>query len=201
LSVWQKLKVFKKNFILAGGTALMLQIGHRLSYDFDCFSEKKISRNLLKQVISLFGNRTTVEVNSSDFLLVRTKANIKIDFVYHPFPILREPIKTNSLSLFHLDDLTANKANVIGRRGQWRDYIDLFFVLKQKLYILPEIITLAEKKFRAEFNDKLFLQQLVYFDDLKITMTKYLNEDYTDKQIKQELEKQVHTFVNSKLSK
>ena len=155
LNVWHKLKAFRNNFVLAGGTALMLQIGHRLSYDFD----------------------------------------------YHPFPILKPPIKTQSLDLFHVDDLAANKANVIGRRGQWRDYVDLFYLLKTKLYSLEKIINLARKKFGIEFNDRLFLQQLIYFDDLIPSKTEFLKKNYTDKQIKRELETQVSEFVRRKLSK
>lgn len=201
LNVWHKLRAFKNNFVLAGGTALMMQIGHRLSYDFDCFSEKRIPDNFLKKLAKLFDNQINVEVNNNEFLLVKTKKDIKIDFVYHPFPILKPPIKTDSLDLFHLDDLAANKANVIGRRGQWRDYVDLFFLLKTELYSLEKITNLAGKKFGIEFNDRLFLQQLIYFDDLVLSKTKFLKKNYTDKQIKQELETQVANFVKRKLNK
>jgi len=38
LGMVAKLRPFKKNFYLAGGTALALQIGHRTSMDFDFFS-------------------------------------------------------------------------------------------------------------------------------------------------------------------
>lgn len=39
--VFKKLVRFANEFTLGGGTAIMLQLGHRLSYDFDCFSPKK----------------------------------------------------------------------------------------------------------------------------------------------------------------
>ena len=44
----QRAEVFNKlgdgfeNWYLAGGTALALQIGHRISFDFDLFSQHKI---------------------------------------------------------------------------------------------------------------------------------------------------------------
>jgi hypothetical protein len=33
-------QIFKKDFYLAGGTGLALQLGHRKSYDFDFFLKK-----------------------------------------------------------------------------------------------------------------------------------------------------------------
>lgn len=192
---FDKLKYFSKDFILAGGTAMMLQIGHRLSYDFDCFSAVSIRGGLLRNARKIFGESIVIKIDNSDQLTFETPQKVEVTFVLHPYPNLRPPIITPIITIFHLDDLAANKAYTIGRRGAWRDYVDLFFFLKWKLYELKEIISLAAKKFKGEFNDKLFLEQLVYFNDIPLVTTTFLKETYTDDQIKLYLEKQVGEYM------
>ncbi len=182
--VFQKLKAFSGKYILAGGTAIMLQLGYRLSYDFDCFCEKSLSKKLLHQVRTVFGSSINPQVNSSDMLWIKTKENIDLNFVFHPYHPIRPVIKTLSIPLFHLDDLVANKAYTIGRRGAWRDYVDLFFFIKYEHYSLEKIAKLSKEKFLGEFNERLFLDQLTYFDDIKIVPTIFLKESYTVNKIK-----------------
>ncbi len=193
--VFEHLGAFSGSFILAGETAMMLHIGHRRSYDFDSFTQKKLPKTLRHQVRKLFGSSIITEVDEEWMLTVRTKTGVEVSFVQHPYPLLQNPIKTPSISLFHMDDLAANKANVIGRRPAWRDYVDLFTLLKWNLYSIGQIIQLAEKKFTGEFNPKLFLQQLVYFDDIKIVETQFLKESYTYEEIKTFLAGQVDAYL------
>jgi hypothetical protein len=59
------------DFYLAGGTALALQIGHRISVDFDLFLEKEIDKNLFSKIKKIFnGNEIVLFVNNSDELTV-----------------------------------------------------------------------------------------------------------------------------------
>lgn len=196
---FKHLSAFANRFILAGGTAMMLQVGHRYSYDFDCFSQDPLSRTLPAKVKRIFGSSHIVEVDEEWMYSVRTKEGIVVSFVHHPYPTLKKPIRTDFIPLFHLDDLAANKANVIGRRPAWRDYVDLFFFLKWKMYSMDELITLASKKFAGEFNPKLFLQQLVYFDDMREAETVFLKESYTSEGVKNFLESQVDAYLKSVL--
>lgn len=92
-----------------------------------------------------------------------------------------------------------NKAFTIGRRGAWRDYVDIFFFMKWKQYTLSDIISLAEKRFGGEFNAKLFLGQLTYFDDIKIFETTFLKESYTSNQIQRFLDTQVKEYVRTNI--
>lgn len=63
-------------------------------------------------------------------------------------------------------DIAIQKAYTIGRRGEYRDYFDLYTVIKNGYINLPEIIAYAKKVYGPVFEEKIFLQQLVYFDDL-----------------------------------
>ena len=193
--VFHQLKAFSPKFILAGGTAMMLQIGHRLSYDFDCFSLKPIKKTLLKKAIKVFGEKISVRVNNPDLLIFQTQKKIEVTFVYFPYIPLKKRVATTTIALAHSDDLVANKAYVIGRRGTWRDYVDLFFALKWKVNSLGAIIKNAKKKLKAEFNDRLFLDQLVYYGDSKVVPIKFLQESYTESQIKGFLEQEVRKYL------
>ena len=197
--IFRELKQFSKNFVLAGGTAIMLQIGHRMSYDFDCFSVNSLPSNLLRKIKKVFGLFITPRIRTSEQITFPTKDNIEVTFVYSPYKSLEKPMLTDSMSLFHLDDLAANKAYTIGRRGVWRDYVDLFFFLKWELYSIDKINALAREKFKGEFNEKLFLEQLVYFDDLIIVPIDFIKESYQEKEIKEFLEKQVEEYIQKRL--
>lgn len=61
--------------------------------------------------------------------------------------------------------LAAMKAFAIGQRNKWKDYVDMYFILRE-YHTLAEIIQRTEKLFGNEFNAKLFRQQLSYFDDI-----------------------------------
>ncbi len=197
--VFERLSVFSGKFVLAGGTAIMLQIGHRQSYDFDCFSKQPLQKTLLHKARKIFGSSIVTEVDEEWMLTVRTKTGVEVSFVHHPYPLLLSAVRTPYISLFHMDDLAANKAYVIGRRPAWRDYVDLFILLKWNLYTINSLINLAEQKFAGEFNPKLFLQQLVYFDDVNVVDTIFLKETYTDEEIKVFLGEQVDAYLKNVL--
>jgi len=199
-TVFKKLAVFAPPFVLAGGTAIMLQIGHRKSYDFDCFYQGEIlADNLLRKIRRVFGNTLLVRTKIAELVTVVTPENVEVTFVCHPYPPLRPLVKTPGIPLFQLSDLAANKAYTLGRRPAWRDYVDLFFFLKWKLFTIDALIALAVKKFAGEFNPKLFLQQLVYFDDIKVVDTIFLKESYSPSEIKAFLEKSVKDYLKKVL--
>lgn len=200
LETFFKLAAFTNDFVLAGGTAIMLQIGHRKSFDFDCFSQKKLSSNLLSKVKKVFGKKIRIKIKTSEFITFTTARGVEVTFTLYPYKPLRPLVKTQTISLFHLDDLVTNKAYTLGRRPAWRDYVDLFFLLKWKFYSLEKIIKLAEKKFSGGFNGKLFLQQLTYFEDVNVVEAEFLKEFYETKEIKNFLERQVEDHLKVTLS-
>lgn len=61
--------------------------------------------------------------------------------------------------------LSAMKAYALGRRAKWKDYVDLFFVLRSD-YSLADICRRAKEIFKAEFNEKIFREQLSFFKDI-----------------------------------
>jgi len=180
--VFQRLKVFKKEAVLSGGTALSLQIKHRHSYDFDLFFSKELSRNLIVEARKAIKIKE-VGLNTQKQINLITTNNILLNLVSYPFKPLFGKVITSSLPLLSIKDIALDKAYTIGRRAVWRDYVDIFFLLKDKYISLSEIYKLALKKFGPEFNERLFLEQLVYFKDLEATKISFIKEKYSNKQI------------------
>lgn len=78
-----------EGFYLAGGTALALQIGHRVSIDFDLFTEKPIDRLLLPKVKRVFSGALVQPVVNNPDELTAFVGNVKATFLRYPFPLIR----------------------------------------------------------------------------------------------------------------
>ncbi len=165
--VLQKLIPFALDFVLGGGTALALQLAHRKSFDFDFFSSSQIPKNLLEKLSQNLSIENIV-VDTLDELTFFTTNNIKVTFLYYPFKPIFEHIKTEEgLRLFEVKEIALQKAYTIGRRGEYRDYFDLYTILKDGHSSLGEIISGAKQIYNGAFDEKLFLEQLVYYSDLR----------------------------------
>lgn len=157
----------KEDYILAGGTALVLQINHRKSFDFDFFSKSLIPRNFLENLSGAI-SINNIAFDSTNELTFFTADEIKVTFLYYPFGNAFSPqTLDNGLKLFGVKDIAIKKAYTIGRRGEYRDYFDLYVILKNKYIDLAELISLTKKIYGSVFEEKIFLTQLIYFGDLR----------------------------------
>lgn len=155
-----------KGFILSGGTALALQICHRKSYDFDFFSNHSISAGFPSKISRLV-NINNISVDSADEFTFFTSGNVKVTFLHYPFRAYYDIVPSSKgLNLYSVKDIAVQKAYTIGRRGEYRDYFDLYSILSKGYIDLNELIKTAEQVYGGLFNSKIFLEQLVYFDDL-----------------------------------
>lgn len=185
-----KLKNFP-DFYLAGGTALALQLGHRISVDFDLFSNREIPDNLFSHVKKIFSDSgIVVSVNTIDELTILI-SGVKLTFIRYPFPVLFDFAEYEGVKLLNPKEIMATKAYTIGRRGSFKDYVDFYFSLSQGLFSLQEIIETAEKKFGTEFNARLFLEQLVYMEDVEEEEIIFLKNKITKKELEVFFESEV----------
>jgi hypothetical protein len=170
-----------RGYYLAGGTALALQIGHRESLDFDVFCDKEITLSIKTKIFKAFsGLNPKTLVDTSDELTVVVKKDIKITILYYYWPPLFPLVKTNlAMPLLSIKDIAATKAYALGRRGNFRDYFDLYVLVKSKYFSLRDIIAWCKKKYGDVFSERMFLEQLTYCGDLgKDINLKYLGAKY-----------------------
>ena len=157
-------KQFKREFYLVGGTAIALYIGHRKSIDFDLFKLGSLNhkRNLERIQQSGFTYQVTRRVTEQMNCIVN---GVKVTFFQYPFPV---EAKQNVESIFRIPsllDLAAMKAYALGRRSKWKDYVDLYFLLKDH-YSIEQITQRATLIFGELFSEKMFRAQLCYFEDI-----------------------------------
>lgn len=179
-SIFSRLREFPE-FYLAGGTALALEIGHRISIDFDLFYDREIEKTLLVKATRVFSETIiSITANNPDELTFFTDG-VKVTFLRYPFPLLFEPVFYEGVKIITVKEIAATKAYTIGRRGSYKDYVDLYFIFFEKHATLEEVIELAEKKYGGDFNGRLFLEQLVYLSDIEDTEIKFLRDAPADK--------------------
>jgi hypothetical protein len=159
------LNYFSKEFVLVGGTAIALYLGHRESIDFDLFTKNRIKRISIKKYLSAQGYKDYKLLKEEEDQIHFIINGVKITFFEFPFEINKLINFENIIKIPTLLSLAAMKAFALGGRGKWKDYVDLYFLLKYH-FNLSEIIKEAEEMFGASFNDKLFREQLAYFEDI-----------------------------------
>ena len=127
---------FKRKYYLVRGTAIALYLGHRRSIDFDLFKFAPLNRkkNLERVQSSGFPSIVTWNVTDQMNLVVN---EVKVTFFQYPFQIKANNSFDNIIRLPELLDLAAMKAYALGRRSKWKDFVDLYFLLKKKFYIIP----------------------------------------------------------------
>lgn len=180
-----------EGFYLAGGTGLALQLGHRISEDFDLFIDQYISDDLLRTLEEEFPDRkVSVAVNNSEELTVFID-NTKTSFLRYPFPLINSLKEYKDVSLMEASEIGATKAYTVGRRGSFKDYVDLYFCLREDYASLMEIIDLARKKYDEKFNARLFLEQLIYLDDIETTELRFIKEKVSKEEIKGFFEREI----------
>ena len=155
---------FSKEFGLVGGTAIALHIGHRESIDFDMFSLKSFGNLKIRNKINKQIKIDNVIVDKLGEFTILIKG-VKMTFFHYPFDIKFSKRLSYNIKLPDLLTLGAMKAYAMGRRPKWKDYIDLYFIMKD-FYVIQEIIKKAKEIFGNEFNERMFRNQLSYFDDM-----------------------------------
>lgn len=196
-STLAKLKPMFDVWYLAGGTALALQLGHRISFDFDLFSQHEIHTSLRQHIVKIFGNKLHFSLDTNEQLTFFTDEQVKITFATTPCVPLYPLITTENVRMENIQDIAADKAFTIGRRGAYRDYVDLYFILSKDV-ALSEIVRDATKKYGAMFDEKLFLEQLDYMGDIADYSLEYFGDALPKKHIQDGLQAKVQAYLQQK---
>lgn len=160
--VLEKIAPIAMPFYLAGGTALALELGHRISVDLDFFSKNTFSVSLLMEQLNTLGNLKIEDQSENTFN--GSLDGVKISFFYYPYPLLFSTKEYGGVFLADERDIGAMKVQAISSRGNKKDFVDLFVLLK--LYSLKELLNFFNKKYeKFNYNQLHILKSLVYFFD------------------------------------
>src|SRR3989338_882645 len=152
-----------KDFYLAGGSALALYCGHRFSVDLDWFAESFSYTSVFREKLSELG-KLSVE-SEGEHTFNGALDGVKISFFEYPYPLIsaKTRYKENTY-LAGRPDIAVMKLETVARRGTYKDFVDLFFLLKE--YELGQLLSFLKEKFAGvDYNETHLLKSITYFED------------------------------------
>ena len=121
---------------LAGGTALSLFLGHRVSIDLDFFTPHEFNETqLIKKLTSL---PDFVQEGNEQWTVWGKINHTKFSIFYYKYPLLEPTVSFENIQLASLPDIAAMKIHAIEDRGTRRDFVDVYFLAKK--YTLEEML-------------------------------------------------------------
>jgi hypothetical protein len=150
-----------KEFYLAGGTGLALQLGHRTSVDFDFYTLKHFTTERILPDFQKRFKKIAVRRAIKDTLIL-TAGGVELSLFYYPYQLLKTPVLFETIRLASAEDIAAMKIAAIIQRGRRRDFIDIYYLLEK--YPLKQIIKFVLKKYPG-YQEMLVLRALIYFED------------------------------------
>ena len=192
------IKQFKRSFYLVGGTAIALYIGHRRSIDYDLFTFSRLNKSVIKQKIQQSSYKKNIIFEDIDQIHFNLN-DVKLPFFYYPYQVEHLQKFEDIISMPSLLSLAAMKAFDLGRRAKWKDYVDLYFIIKD-FYTVSEIAAEADKIFGTLFSEKLFREQLAFHKDIDYSeeIEYIILNPPAEKEVKEELIRISTNMFNNK---
>jgi len=167
--IWPELRgAATLGFVLYGGTATALRLGHRASVDFDFFSDGTLNRSALHKALPLL-LRSTILQDTPDTITALApvgKGKVKVSF-FAPLRIGRVgmPDWTDDgvLQVASIDDLFATKLKVLLQRVEAKDYLDVAAMLENGANLAAGLAA-ARTLYGETFQPNECLKALVYFE-------------------------------------
>jgi len=161
---------FLNKYVLVGGSALALYVCHRKSEDLDFFTyEDSFDKKEIFDYIQGFENKEVL--HQSDEQIDLLLDGVKVTFFNAKWAFLK-PQKVEKFNLASLESISAMKVNVMFLRAKYRDYYDLYFLVKEGMS-LKEIFEHSTNIVEG-INFKLFAIALLYIDDIEDDNIEYL---------------------------
>jgi hypothetical protein len=182
-----------EDWTLAGGTGLALQLGHRVSEDFDFFRTDEFSPDRLYHCLRKTGKVETIQ--EDDRTLTAIVSGVKLSFFSIPDGFL---FPTHPYSFFPLADqrdIALMKLAAVSGRGSRKDFIDLYTILRGALTLEQCFQWLPEKYGEGRFNAYHIIKSLTYFDDAEREPMPQMLEPFDWEECKAYFVREAHAIV------
>lgn len=167
--LWSELSEMPREFVLYGGTALALHLGHRHSVDFDFFGNRALDIPKIEQEISFLKGANIIQREKNTFSAIVDRGGpVKVSFFGLPnLRRLSPPLMAegNGLAVASLLDLAGTKASVVQMRAEPKDYIDIDALIAKGGVGLPLALSAAQEIYGPTFNPQVTLKALSFFED------------------------------------
>lgn len=167
--LWDELAAVPVDFVLYGGTALALHLGHRQSMDFDFFGDRPLDPALLIPAVPFLADATVTQRAPNTLSCTVDRGGVvQLSFFGLPsLPRLLPPLVAvdNGLRVASLLDLAGTKASVVQMRAEAKDYLDIDALISDGRIDLPLTLAAARAIYGTAFNPQNTLKALSYFED------------------------------------
>jgi hypothetical protein len=172
--LWPELDAVPSDFVLYGGTALALQLGHRVSEDFDFFSSSSFDPDRLQSRLPFLRD---LDVADPEMWVQRDRDNleafvdrdglVKIAFFggLDTLQRIEDPRRAagSKVQVASLVDLAGMKMRVIQARGSWKDYLDIHTLVSHGIDV-PTALA-AAKAIDRNFHPAISIRALQFYGD------------------------------------
>lgn len=164
----------RKNFYFTGGTALSLYyLKHRFSVDLDFFSEQAFDGQLIIERVSAWAKNLkfmpelrNVEDLYTFWFHFENGSKLKVDFSRYPYGLIDKPMEKDGILIDSKLDIGSNKIAAIVQRSEVKDFVDLYFLLKE--YTTWDLIYGVEKKFHMEIDPLVLGNDFLMVNDFEV---------------------------------
>jgi predicted nucleotidyltransferase component of viral defense system len=153
-----------EDFVLVGGTALSLQMGHRVSVDLDLFVNHDFEAEELREYLE----RTYhLKTDYMTFATVKGEIDgVQVDCIAHSYPWIGPFVEEDGIRLASMEDICAMKLNAIAGNGtRIKDFVDVAYL--SSVFSLRQMLSFYEGKYQA--NPLMPLKGIIFFDDINKT--------------------------------
>jgi len=173
--LWRELDAVPSDFVLYGGTALALRLGHRVSEDFDFFSSEVFDPDRLQSLLPFLRD---LDKNDPDVWVHRKRDNLEAYVERRGEPVkvaffggldtlrrIQDPERApgSRVQVASLIDLAGMKMRVIQVRGSWKDYVDIHALISHGIGI-PTALA-AARAIDARFQPETSIRALQFYGD------------------------------------
>ena len=151
---------YLNQFVLVGGTALALQIGHRKSIDLDFFTTNDFKvGELIPRLLKDYKLNPILQTEQTLICLINS---VKVDFIRFKYPFIRPIITENGIRMLQIEDIAPMKIDAITGRGKKKDFYDLYYLMKQ--FSIEELFSLFLEKYPHQTTFHV-AKSIAYFTD------------------------------------
>ncbi len=190
------------NFYLTGGTALSaFYIEHRLSMDLDFFTDSEKRMPPIEFLTGMIRKLPSVSAVHYERLfdrrifdiLFEDSDTLKVEFTTYPFKSVEERRKIGKLVVDSLLNIVTGKLFAITDRYDPKDFVDLYFVLRDYTWSLGDLIKRTQKRFEVKglqyiIPERLLMAKRLGPDDFPIMLKEVNLEEMKQSLLKEAAE-------------
>ncbi|MDO8638353.1 MAG: nucleotidyl transferase AbiEii/AbiGii toxin family protein [Candidatus Daviesbacteria bacterium] len=195
LKLVSKIDIIQKSH-LAGGTALTLHLGHRISVDLDFFTEEIFDENIIENDLKRLSDFK--EDGKAWRTIWGIVSNTKFSLFYYQYPLIKKPFEFEGVKILSMEDIAAMKIHALEDRGTKRDFIDLYFLAKE--FSMEQMLQFYDQKYGTlEEHFYSIIRSLDYFEDAKVDKMPKMMEKVSWEEVKKFFQNQAMRLAKDKL--